>query len=79
MFSILGGITKAGWDAVFSKVESVESGFLSRVNIVATEGHYATVGGMEDPDFASLRRRFFQLILDLIERPRRISPTPSAY
>ncbi len=77
LYSLLGGITKEGWDAVFSKVESVESGFLSRVNIVATE-ESRRAAGLIKPDFEPLRRRFFPLLQDLQANPRELRPAPSA-
>ena len=77
MFGLLGGITKEGWDGVFGAVESTESGFLSRVNIIGTE-ESRTVAGLEIPDFEPLRRRFFPLITDLIDHPRRLRPAPAA-
>ena len=77
MYSLLGGITKDGWDSVFSKVESVESGFLSRVNIVGTEED-RTKAGLKAPDFGPLRARFFPFLQDLERTVREIDATPSA-
>jgi hypothetical protein len=77
MYSLLGGITKAGWDDVFGKVGSTESGFLSRVNIVGSEED-RRVSHLDIPDFASLRRRFFPLIKDLTKTPRKLSATADA-
>jgi hypothetical protein len=77
-FSLLGGITKDGWDAVFSQASSVESGFLSRVNIIASEGKFAAVAGLTDPDFTDLQRRFFPRILELQHGRRELPPTPAA-
>jgi hypothetical protein len=77
MYSLLGGITKDGWDAVFSKVSSVESGFLSRVNIVGTEER-RTVAGMRIPNFESLRNRFFPMIEALEKTPKKYDPTDEA-
>lgn len=77
MYSLLGGITKELWDSIFSKSESAESGFLSRVNIIATE-NMRRVGGMIEPDFTLLRNRFFPLITALENNPRHIKPTPGA-
>lgn len=68
---------KEGWDSVFSKVESVESGFMSRLNIIATE-ESRTVATLRVPDFEPLRRRFFPLIQDLENNPRDIEPSPGA-
>lgn len=77
MYSLLGGITKEGWDSVFSKVESVESGFLSRVNIVGTEED-RTVAGLKAPNFETLRNKIFPVILDLEKNPRTLDAAPSA-
>jgi len=77
MYSMLGGITKEGWDSVFSKVESVESGFLSRVNILGTEEE-RTKSGLRAPDFTALRARMFPFIQHLEAAPRVIDATPAA-
>lgn len=78
LFSLLGGITREGWDSVFSKSQSVESGFLSRVNIIATEGLWKLVGAIDTWDFAALQRTFLPRLLALQEHPLLINPTPSA-
>jgi hypothetical protein len=77
MYSLLGGITKEGWDSVFSKTESVESGFLSRVNIIGTE-EARTKSGLRKPDFGPLRARLFPFIQALERDIREIDATPSA-
>jgi hypothetical protein len=77
MYSILGGITKEGWDGIFSKVASTESGFLSRINIVGSEEE-RRVESLTIPDFSELRNRFFPLIKDLAKHPRVISHTDDA-
>ena len=77
MYSLLGGITKELWDSIFSKAESAESGFLSRVNIVATEND-RRVGGLQQPNFAALRNRLFPALMDLEKNPRHIKPSPGA-
>jgi hypothetical protein len=77
MYSLLGGITKAGWDSVFSKVESVESGFLSRVNIIGTEED-RTKAGLKAPDFDPLRNTFFPIIQALEKTPRMLDASPGA-
>lgn len=78
MYSLLGGLTKELWDAIFSKTRASGSGFLSRVNIIATEGNYKQVGTIPEVDFTPLRNRFFPIIEDLIQHPRQIPPAPSA-
>jgi len=77
MYSLLGGITKELWDSIFSKAESAESGFLSRVNIVASENN-RRVGGLPEIDFTSLRNRLFPAITDLENNPRHIKYSPGA-
>jgi hypothetical protein len=77
LFSMLGGITKEGWDSVFSKVESTDSGFLSRVNILGTE-EKRTVGALNRPDFVPLRNRLLPLIQALEKTPRNIDTSPAA-
>ena len=77
MYSLLGGITKEGWDAVFGKLESTESGFLSRVNIIGTEDP-RRVAGLESPDFGPLRNRLLPFIGALADKPVKLSPTPEA-
>lgn len=77
MYSLLGGITPEGWSNVFSKVESTESGFLSRVNIIGSE-EARRVSDLEIPDFSQLRNRFFPLIKDLAANHRRLSASPDA-
>jgi hypothetical protein len=77
LFSMLGGITKEGWDSVFSKVESTDSGFLSRVNILGTE-EKRTVGALNKPDFGPLRNRLLPLIQALEKTPRNIDTSPAA-
>jgi hypothetical protein len=78
MFSLLGGITKDGWDAVFSKAQSTESGFLSRVNLIATEGEFDVTAGLDRPDFGPLQRSFLPRLLALMDTPAYIRTTPSA-
>ena len=65
------------WSSVFSKVQSTESGFLSRVNIVGSE-EGRRVSDLEIPDFTALRNRFFPLIKDLAKNPRRVSASLDA-
>lgn len=77
MYSILGGITKEGWDAVFGKIESTESGFLSRVNILGSE-EVRRVSDLETPDFGHLRNRLLPQIQALIDKPRKIPASPAA-
>lgn len=77
MYSILGGITKEGWDGVFSKLQSTESGFLSRVNIIGTEDA-RRVSDLSVPDFGPLRLRLFPFIQALEKTPRRIVSTAAA-
>lgn len=74
LLSLLGGITPEGWESVFSQVQSTESGFMSRVNIIASEEN-RRVADLGRPDFEALRRRLFPMIQDLAERPRQLSPS----
>lgn len=77
MYSLLGGITKEGWDSVFGKLESVESGFLTRVNIIGSE-EPRRVSDLIAPDFGPLRTRLLPYIQALIDNPRRITASPAA-
>ncbi len=77
MYSLLGGITREGWDAIFSKSQSVESGFLSRINIIGTEEERRK-GKLRRPDFEPLRNKFFPLIQALEKNPRMLDSTPEA-
>jgi hypothetical protein len=77
MYSVFGGITREGWDSVFSKSQSVESGFLSRINIIGTEEE-RRAGKLRRPDFEPLRNKFFPLINDLEKNPRMLDTTPDA-
>lgn len=77
-FSILGGITPDGWAQVFASTNSVESGFLSRVNIVASEGGFKSTAGLDLVDFTELRRAFLPRILELVEREQYIRKAASA-
>lgn len=77
MYSLLGGITKELWDSTFAAAQAAESGFLSRVNIIATENK-KRVGGMTAPDFTSLRSRLVPFLAALEHTPRFIKPSPDA-
>ena len=77
MFSLLGGITKEGWDSVFSKTESTDSGFLSRVNILGTE-QCKTKSGLHILDYSALRARFLPFLEALERNPKVIDASPSA-
>jgi hypothetical protein len=77
MYSLSGGITPAGWNAVFGLVSSTESGFLSRINIVGTE-ETRTVATLDEVDFGPLRQRFLPHIYALEKMPVNLSPSASS-
>jgi hypothetical protein len=78
-YSLLGGMTPDGWDKVFAASASVESGFLSRLNIVATEGRFPVSAGLAPIDFTRLRQSFIPRILELKDREHFLRITPEAH
>lgn len=78
MLSILGGITGEEWEKIFSQTSSAGSGFLSRLNLIGTEGNYPRASAIDVPDFTEFRRTFFPRLLALEAKPMTIKPTPAA-
>jgi hypothetical protein len=77
MYSLLGGITREEWDSISSKSQSLDSGFLSRINIIGTEEERRK-GKLHRPKFEPLRNKFFPLIQASERNPRTLEATPNA-
>jgi hypothetical protein len=78
MLSMLGAITAEEWEKIFSQTSSAGSGFLSRLNIIGSDGDFPRTAGMEIPDFTAFRSSLLARIVALTSRPMTLKPTPAA-
>jgi len=78
LFSLLCGVTEQDWFDLLSRGNAIGGGFMSRLNLIGTEGGFENVSRMKPPDFTGLRESFLPRVMRLEDAPASISSSEAA-
>jgi hypothetical protein len=67
--SLLGAITPEDWTEIVGRGDVIGGGFMSRLNIIGTEGTHLSVSRLRTPDFTPLQAALFPRIEALANTP----------